>query len=465
MGLFHKFTALALTPVVTAVKARMKSTAGGHLHSQQSTGAYDKFFDNVMRADTDAALAKIGIARHQLEMLLDDDEIDEKIERRLENLTQAEYTLSPSEDSTAELIFEQLDRCLESITIASIDAKLYGYSVCEYEWTSDEMEKVVIMRVLNQYSGEYETVYEYNDKIITRQEYENLFLIGRRFVKSVTGKPLEWFEPKNDGRLLWFPQDKGMAIEVCTKSKYLLQQYRATYKNPRGRAILSRIYWLWFFKKNGWTFWSKFLERFGSPLLIGTTEGDPDEMASELAAAHTQSIFTMPTGDTVDTIGAVGNGESFKAYDDAINRRLSRYLLGATLTAGTDTGGTYGQGKVHQSQQEIVFNGDKKFATKYIQHFIDMVCKMNGVKPPVFTYRIDRGAQTELAQRDMMLVNQGLELEIDYYSDTYDIEKRYIKGVGAPRMLPTRRVDSEDKALPTTIKQLALDASKEQHEH
>ena len=173
----------------------------------------------------------------------------------------------------------------------------------------------------------------------------------------------------------------------------------------------------------------------------------------------------MPTGDTVDTIGAVGSGESFKAYDDAINRRLSRYLLGATLTAGTDTGGTYGQGKVHQSQQEIVFNGDKKFATKYIPQFINMVCKMSGVTPPVFTYRIDRGAQTELAQRDMMLVNQGLELEVDDYSDTYDIEKRYIKGVGAPRMLPTRRVDSEDKALPTTIKQLALDASKEQHEH
>ena len=465
MGLFQKFTALAITPVTAAVKARMKSSAGGHLHSQQSTGAYDKFFDNVMRADTDAALAKIGIARHQLEMLLDDDEIDEKVERRLENLTQAEYTLSPSEDDTAKLIFEQLDRCLEQILVASLDAKLYGYSVCEYEWTSDEMEKVLIMRVPNAYDQGYTTVYEYNGKIISRQEYENLFLIGRRFIKSVTGKPLEWFEPKNDGRLLWYPQDTGVAVEVCTRTKYLLQQYRATYKNPRGRAILSRIYWLWFFKKNGWTFWSKFLERFGSPLLIGTTEGDPDEMAAELAAAHSQSIFTMPTGDTVDTIGAVGNGESFKAYDDAINRRLSRYLLGATLTAGTDTGGTYGQGKVHQSQQEIVFNGDKKFATKYIQGFIDMVCKMNGVTPPVFTFRIDRGAQTELAQRDMMLVNQGLELEVDYYSDTYDIEKRYIKAVGAPRMMPTRKVDNEANALPTTIKQLALDTSKETHEH
>ena len=237
MGLFQKFTALAITPVTAAVKARMKSSAGGHLHSQQSTGAYDKFFDNVMRADTDAALAKIGIARHQLEMLLDDDEIDEKVERRLENLTQAEYTLSPSEDDTAKLIFEQLDRCLEQILVASLDAKLYGYSVCEYEWTSDEMEKVLIMRVPNAYDQGYTTVYEYNGKIISRQEYENLFLIGRRFIKSVTGKPLEWFEPKNDGRLLWYPQDTGVAVEVCTRTKYLLQQYRATYKNPRGRAI------------------------------------------------------------------------------------------------------------------------------------------------------------------------------------------------------------------------------------
>lgn len=460
MGLLTRaMTALATTPVTKAVITRLKSASGGHMHSQQATTKYDEFFGNLKLADTDAALAKIGIARHQLEILLDDDEIDEKIERRLENLVQAEYTLSPSEGDVAKMVYMQLDLCLESILIASMDAKLFGYSVCEYEWTSDGMAEVDVISLPSDIHGRARVQYVLNGQVITTTAYEALFMVGRRYIKTVTAKPMEWFEPRNDGRLFWYPDNNNQPVEVCTRYKYLLQRYRATYKNPRGRAILSRIYWLWFFKKNGWTFWSKFLERFGSPLLLGTTEGDPDEMANALATAHTQSIFTMPDGDTVNTIGAVGNGETFKAYDDAINRRLSRYLLGATLTSGTDTGGTYGQGKVHQTQQEIVFNGDKKFATKYVQQFINTVCEMNGVEAPQFTFRINRGAQTELAQRDMMLVNQGLVLNIDYYCDSYDIDRRYIDAIGSPRMMPTRKVNTDANAAAAAINYLAKSAT------
>lgn len=443
---FKKPIATSISTAVGAVADRFRAAHGGKLVTHQAISTYEEFFDNLIRVDSDESLAKIGMSRHRLEMLLDDDEIDEKVERRLEHLTQAEYVLSPSEGKSAVFCDSHLDRLITKILTASMNAKLYGYSVCELIWRSTEMDKVNVIRQLNVLLGEYDTTYIYGNRSITEEEYHQLFLKGERYIDDVVEKPMEWFEPKNDGRLLWFPDGNQKGIEVDTKVKYLLQQHRPTYKNPRGKALLSRVYWLWYFKKNGWTFWSKFLERFGSPLLIGMTKGDPDEMAEALAAAHDQSIFTMVEGDTVDTIGAMGNGETFKAYDDAINRRISKYLLGQTLVSGTDSGGTFGQGRTHQDQQEIVFTSDKQFATPYIQRVLTTACQMNGYEHPTFQFRVKRGAQTDLAQRDMLLVNQGLELDVSYYVDTYDINAKYVKGVNLPSRIPQTKIDTSASA-------------------
>ena len=379
MNIITRLATRALTPIasgigeaVSTAAERFKSSNGGKLQTHQATSNYDAFFNNLMRVDSDKSLAKIGMTRHGLEMLLEDDEIDEKVERRLEHLLQAEYTLTPSESAEAQYFYRRIDRLITKILIASINAKLYGYSVCELIWRSSEMDKVIKIRTPTHIAGEYIVTYEYNGKEITESEYHALFDIGERYIYDIIEKPMEWFEPRNDGTLWWYPDAYGTPVEVDTTTKYLLQQHRATYKNPKGKALLSRVYWLWFFKKNGWTFWSKFLERFGSPMLIGSTLGDPEQMADALADAHNQSIFTMVDGDKVTSIGASSGGDTFKAYDDAINRRISKYLLGQTLVSGADSGGTYGQGRVHQDQQEIVFNGDKQFATPYIQRIIDL---------------------------------------------------------------------------------------------
>lgn len=413
MGLFNTVKmALAANPVRTAI-SKMRAASGGHLYSDQALNQYNAFFDDLMRIDTDEVLAKVGMARHQLSALLYDDEIDEKVERRIESLTQAAYTLSPSEGDDALFIYEQLNTHMESLLLASMNAKLYGYSVCEWVWD--------------------------------KQTYLDT---GKIQPLRLTEKPMQWFEPKNDGRLLYFAEHLSMPVEVNTKYKYLLQQHRPSFDNPKGKALLSRVYWLWFFKKNGWQFWSKFLERFGSPLLVGTTDGDTGQMAAALSAAHNQSIFTMPINDKVDAISATGNGEAFKSYDDALNRRISKYLLGQTLTSGNEGGGSYAQGKVHQEQQEIIFNSDKAFATRYVRQFINTICELNGITDvPWFNFKPEKGIQDELADRDVKLTNQGVVFTTDYYVDTYDIEAKYIDKVGTPKTFP--KVDAAPMALNT----------------
>lgn len=409
MGILDRLKTFALTssPVQTAMR-RMGASSGGSLYSEQAVSQYNQFFDDLMRIETDEVLLKAGVQRHNLSILLGDDEIVEKVDRRIEALTQSGYTLSPSEGSDALFIYDQLNKHLETLLMASMNAKLYGYSVTEIIWDK--------------------ATYDATGKFVPLKLSE---------------KPMQWFEPKNDGRLLYFAEDWSQPQEVDTKVKYILQRHRATYAAPKGVAILTPVYWLWFFKKNGWTFWSKFLERFGSPLLVGTTEGDTKEMASALAAAHNQSIFTMPDGDSVAAISAAGSGESFKAYDEAINRRLAKYLLGQTLTSGTDRGGTAGQGQIHERQQDIIFQSDKNFALKYIRDFINLLCELNGIaEAPWFNFKIEKGAQNELAERDTKLVAQGLEFNKEYYIDTYDIDAKYVDGVrsldnGQMNQLPT----------------------------
>ena len=378
-------------PLATDVK---KAVSGGSLYSEQAVDKMNKFFDSLMRTDTDAVLHKAGISRHQLSVLLSDDEIDGKIETRSDNLMQAKYTLSDSDSDVSTFIYEQLDLHLESILTASLNAKLFGYSVTEIVWDEYAKKQSGILQPL-----------------------------------SVVEKPMQWFEPKNDGRLMWFANNYNQGVAVDTDYKYLLQQYKPTYAEPKGKALLSRVYWLWYFKTNGWRFWSKFLERFGSPLLIGTTDGEPQALADALMAAHNQSVVAMSDGDTVEAINASSNGEAFKAYDDAINKRIAKYLLGQTLTSGTDNGGTYGQGLVHQDQQQRILDGDKKFAERYVQQFIDTICLLNGYEPPTFNFTFEKGLQPERAERDSKLYSQGVRFDESYYVDAYDFKPEYIKVV------------------------------------
>lgn len=147
-------------PLATEVK---RAVSGGSLYSEQAIDKMNKFFDSLLRVDTDEVLRKAGISRHQLSVLLSDDEIDGKVETRSDNLMQAKYTLSDGDSDVSTFIYEQLDLHLESILTASLNAKLFGYSVTEVVWDEYAKKQTGIIQPL-----------------------------------SVVEKPMQWFEPKND---------------------------------------------------------------------------------------------------------------------------------------------------------------------------------------------------------------------------------------------------------------------------
>ena len=381
-------------------KPRYRVKAGGTLSQEQAIDLRGKlFYQQLIRQDTDEILKKAGISRYALKTLLTDPDIDQAVDRRTEELTSSLYTLMPSEGKVAEFIYEQLDLHLEPILQGVIDSKLYGYDVAEMVWGKDSS--------------------------------------GRNVVIKLTSKPIDWFEPKANGDLLWYPNDGSKAITVSDQDdyqyRYLFQQHKPTYLEPKGKSLLSRVYWLHYFKTNGWRFWSKFLERFGSPLLIGKTDANSDDDAQDFAnallAAHNAGVVTVGIDEDVTAVTGGSNGEAFVSYNDVTKQGITTYLLGQTLTSGTDNGGTYGQGKIHQEQQEIIFNSDRKHALKAVQRFIDIICLANGYDAPEFKWIAKKVIPVDQLDADKKAYDMGLRFNKSYFVDELGYEERHISHV------------------------------------
>lgn len=336
--------------------------------------------------DMDIVLRQAGIKREKLSTLLSDDEISQACETRLDALLGTPFRLEPSDSEQSKKLADVLQPVLQDAISSMFKARLFGFSV---------IEAVYIQR---------------DDGVI-----------GLRFLGE---KPMEWFEPKSDGRLIYYPNNGSAApsgVEVDQVFKFFLTRSRPTYANPYGEALLTRLYWPWFFRNNGWKFWGKFLERFGSPLLVGKSSS-PDKMVKALLLAHSNAVIGVGPTDEVLAVGAAaGNtGQAFDAFEAAVIRRIQKVVLGQTLTSGTDNGsGNRALGQVHDAVRQDKRNADISMITPTMQRIVDAVCTVNGWDRHMVFFADDVGLEQDRADRDTKLWSQGVRFTPEYYKDNY----------------------------------------------
>lgn len=340
--------------------------------------------------DLDEVLRQAGIRRDRLRTLLYDDEIAQACETRLDSLLATPIRFEPSEGADAEFLTEILEPVMGGLLSAAFQARLFGYSVAEAVYVKRPDGKVGL-----QYLGE---------------------------------KPMEWFEPRPDGTLLYFPDDGSggaQGITVDQRYKFFMTRCRPTYRNPFGEALLSRLYWPWFFRQNGWKFWAKFLERFGSPLLVGKST-DPKEMVKALLLAHSQAVIGIDRDDSVEALGAGAgnNGQAFDGFEAALLRRIQKVVLGQTLTSGTDGGsGNRALGQVHDTVRTDKRNSDIQLVLPTVQNVVNALCDLNRMPRLEVVFGDEVGLEADRALRDKDLFAVGVRFERGYFQDQYDLRE------------------------------------------
>lgn len=383
--------------------AKIKESAKKRAASFFSETCIDQTFNAFMnQSDPDMVLQAVGKSRRDLRGLDTDDEISAAMDTRKDACLSAPWKLETMPGINDDFIMSELTTWISNIISVAFNALPFGYSVAEliYEKKADG-------------------------------------LIG---LKAVAEKPFEWFEPRNDGTLVWLTK-YGTREEMDTQFKILFTQRNATYRNPFGEALYSRLYWAWFFRHNTWLFWMRFLERFSNPLILGKTH-DTEGMVAALRGMGIDSVIAVQTDEDVKAILANSAGE-FERVETALAKRIQKSILGQTLTSDVQGGGSFAASKTHNEVRHDKRNSDLRMISPAISQVVKALWTINGFegKEPVFSFKDEAHIDKERADRDAVLVNAGIcKLSDDYIMRVYDFKDGdLLPNVVTAPVIPTQK--------------------------
>jgi hypothetical protein len=355
--------------------------------------------------DPDLVLTKLGLARDRLNKLTYDDEIYQCVKTREDGLQKVPIRLEPTESEAGRFITE---RCFtpsikRTIISGAFKALLYGWSVQEIVWDKQvyEEEGYFVPKDISDRNLEYFTVRPDGTLVqnVTRgPDGQKVVRIGelQKEIGDLPGAGYSW-------------------VVMDTKRKFLLTRNNPTWDNPYGEALLSRLYWPWFFRNAAWKFFVQYLERYAIPILVGTIPVDSDMGAAALAEllmkAHQDAVIGLKGGQ-VSALNLNNAGhELYRNVEELLVRRIEKAVLGQTLTSGTDGGsGNRALGQVHNEVRKDKTESDIGLITPTVRTFVNACFELNGFKgkPPEVVFGDEVNLAAERAQRDQILISAGM---------------------------------------------------------
>lgn len=379
-------------------KSEIEKPASGGLYSHEAELALISYLTKM--PDGDEVLRKAGVTRPRLKVMMYDDEIYQCVEKRQDKLESAPWRIEPTDRPESKILMDHLREWWSEIVLGAQNARWYGYSVLETIYSKPEDPCLHI-----------------DGNTITP-------FIGFKWIGE---KPMQWYEPKNDGRLILLANYNSTRKdqEVDQRFKHFLTRCKSTYENPYGEALLSRLYWVWFFKNSGFKFWAKFVEKFGLPMMVGKTVGKTTDMRDALLQAHASSVLALGTTDSVEIQAANNSGNSsqtFETFDKNLERRIQKVVLGQTLTSGTDNSGSRSLGEVHLEVQNAKYKADIRMIMPTIQAIINALCDINGWERHRIIIGEEKSLEPKKADRDVKLKNAGANLTPQYFQREYGLQ-------------------------------------------
>ncbi|KLE05551.1 phage portal protein family protein [Aliarcobacter butzleri] len=203
--------------------------------------------------------------------------------------------------------------------------------------------------------------------------------------------------------------------------KVIAATYKAKPNKPYGQPLIQTLFWLVEFKNASLQFWVELLERFGTPWVIGKTEGDKNALAEE--------IYNMLGGDgaVIDAdddikIETAKDGGNFKELVEYIDNQIREVILGGNLTANVQ-GGSLAAANVHNEVREDLAQADENIVNQIIRELIWIFQEFNKTTTVIKGKLKDKDdPNKELADRDKLIYDMGYKPTKEYIETTYNIK-------------------------------------------
>ncbi len=222
-----------------------------------------------------------------------------------------------------------------------------------------------------------------------------------------------------EGKLWYTPDDI-----LVPPYKTITAIYAPKFNKPMGRPLYRTLFWLVKFKNASLEFWLEYMERFSSPWIVGTTEGDKDEMAENLYAMLAGDVAVVEEDDKVDLITPEQKGD-FHELSKYADDQIRETLIGAVLM-GSTSGGSFAAAKEQNAVREDIAMTDQYLLNSLIDQTIAAFIRVNNYTKDIQAELKDVDDQNnELSERDLrihQMSGEKMRPTQEYLEETYKIK-------------------------------------------
>ena len=366
-----------------SMAAPVKSPAKGEL--ARAAGGRDitvGFVDQLLRQPHDPILQARGFDLAVYDDLLRDDQVHSTFQQRRLAVVSREWQVEPASSSradkrAAEFLKEQLQELrFDDLTDKMLYGMFYGWAVAECIWARDGAQVVA---------------------------------------EDIKVRRRDRFRWDRDGalRLILPGRPEG---EVMPPAKFwTFSAGGSTDDEPYGLGLGHFLYWPVFFKRHDIKFWLVFLEKFGTPTVVGThpsgaSEKEIDTLLRAASAAATDAAITIPEGMALELMEATrGGSATHETMLDAMNEAIAKIVLSQTMT--TDDGSSLSQALVHETVRDEVVKADADLVcfsfTRQVATWLTAWNFPGAATPTVWRRMESEPDLKELAERDELLARVG----------------------------------------------------------
>ena len=306
---------------------------------------------------------------------------------------------------------DQVEACLESISdgVLSLEWEIYQNEADDkiFEAVKSFFKNIDVEKAIEQlietpcYGRQYMAV-------------DWQFLNGMFIPTNLEAYPLELFQYKTDG-VLKMKSDSFSYEGDVPQYRLLNPRFKSTLKNPYGRSILSKCYWLTFFKKNARQYWNIYSEKYGMPWIKAEIDYAlmqqffPNQDVKDVSASIVNllknmvqdAIFALPKGidTTIEKVSDNSSVSNFKMLEDSMNLAITRVILGHSGSS-LPTSGKLGNETGAMNIRADKITSRKRIVTKTFRKLIQWFGEINfskDIELPLFRFYEEDDINKELA--------------------------------------------------------------------
>lgn len=344
----------------------------------------------------DYTLKKAGKDIAVYEELLAETRVSSCVSSRMSGITSLEWGIGVGQDETevskfVKSVFDNFD--LDNLIREILRATIFGYQPLEVIWAERD---------------------------------------GRFIIDRIVGKPQRWFEFNTDRALCMKPKTGFSDGTPVPDYKFLVPRHNASYDNPYGDAILSKVFWPVTFKKGGMTFWVQFVEKYGMPLVLGkypsgTSKDDVDNFVSAIVELRQGGFGAISENTSLELLDGVSesNINAFRELVNYCNTDIAISILGQNLTTEVN-GGSLAAAQAHMEVRKDLIDNDRKIVQRTLNTAIEWLVKLNygtSTDAPKFSLWKEEDVDTALAERDKTLHDAGVRFSKTYLQKAYGFKE------------------------------------------